>query len=92
MSRPTRAAILVLLLAGAAPSATLAAGDPLPRAASVLQDAGGRLWSALRSLFAFSGHEIDPNGVPNVDSGHGIDPDGLQSSDPDSGHGIDPNG
>lgn len=94
MLRPpvVRAAALAVLLAGASPSLVLAAGHPPPRTVLARPSTFKEIWSSLRSLVAFLGQEMDPNGLLSPDSGQGMDPDGRQSAAPDSGHGMDPNG
>jgi hypothetical protein len=73
-----RAVALVFLLAVVATPLAFAAGERLPRTQPAGPSFVGQVWNLVRSVFAFLGHEVDPNG--------------LQSSDPDRGHGIDPDG
>lgn len=90
MFRPSlvRAAAITLLLAGAAPPLVFAAGNP-PRTGSPRLATLSVVWSSLRDLIAFVGHEV---GLLSPDSGHGMDPNGLPTTSPDSGHEMDPNG
>lgn len=94
MLRPpvVRAAALALLLAGAAPTLALAAGDRSPRPASGRLSSLGEVWSSVKSLFGFLGPEMDPNGLLSTDSGQEMDQNGASVANPDLGQEMDPDG